>query len=99
MAKLLKTRIGVSDDPTAFQPSLNDCLEAMLQQSDMLVTEMLAGLVAATSPNSAKRNAGFNQSGQKAAEKEHTANTKADDATNKEELTRLVYQGGGKEQA
>src|SRR5881392_3169786 len=33
MATLLKLRIGVSDDPTAFQPSLNDCLDAMLQQS------------------------------------------------------------------
>jgi len=42
MAKLLKLRFGVADDPTARQPSLNDCLEAMLPQSDVLVTDMLA---------------------------------------------------------
>src|SRR3569623_1320000 len=99
MAKLLQLRIGVSDDPTAFQPSLNDCLEAMLQQSDMLVNEMLSGLVAATAPNSSKRIAGFNQAGLKAAVMELSANAKAVLATYKEELTKLVYQGGGKEQS
>ena len=61
MAKLLKLRIGVADDPTALQPSLNDCLEAMLQQAELLVRDMLAGLVEATAPNSPKRVAGFQQ--------------------------------------
>jgi len=97
MAKLLKLRIGVADDPTALQPSLNDCLEAMLQQSDLLVTEMLSGLVAATGPNSQKRIAGFGQPGLKTAVMELSANSKAILATYKEELTRLVYEGGGKE--
>ena len=33
MAKTLKLRLGVADDPTQQQPSLSDCLEAMLQQA------------------------------------------------------------------
>jgi len=98
-AKLLKLRIGVSDDPTAFQPALNDCLEAMLQQSDMIVNEMLSGLVSATLPHSQKRIAGFQQVGLKDAVMELSKNSKAVLATYKEELTRLVYEGGGKEQA
>ena len=40
MAHLLKLRLGVSDDPTAFRPSLNDCLEAMLQQADLLAERL-----------------------------------------------------------
>jgi hypothetical protein len=99
MAKLLKFRIGVSDDPTALQPSLNDCLEAMLQQSDLLVKELLAGLVAATAPDSKKRIAGFQQAGLKAAVLALASDSAAVAATFKEELTRLVYEGGGKEQS
>ncbi|MEJ6022405.1 DUF1631 family protein [Ramlibacter sp. PS4R-6] len=98
MAKLLKLRIGVADDPTALQPSLNDCLEALLQQSDLLVTDMLAGLVEATAPGSAKRIAGFQAPGLKAAVAELSGNSKAVTATYRTELTRLVYEGGGKEQ-
>jgi hypothetical protein len=98
MATLLKLRIGVSDDPTAFQPSLNDCLDAMLQQSDLLVTDMLKGLVAATAPNSSKRIAGFQQPGLKAAIQQLSDNSKTVVATYREELTKLVYEGGGKEQ-
>ncbi|HEY8049659.1 MAG TPA: DUF1631 family protein [Ramlibacter sp.] len=98
MAKLLKLRIGVSDDPMALQPSLNDCLEAMLQQSDILVHEMLSGLVTATSPTSPKRIAGFQQAGLKAAVIELSASSKSVLETFKQELARLAYEGGGKEQ-
>ncbi len=98
MATLLKLRLGVSDDPTSFQPSLNDCLEAMLQQADLLVTDMLNGLTAAASPTSARRIAGFQQPGTKMAILELSTNAKAVSATYRTELTRLVYEGGGKEQ-
>jgi hypothetical protein len=98
MPSLLKLRIGVSDDPTAFQPSLNDCLEAMLQQADLLSTDMLNGLMAATAPNAARRIAGFQQAGTKAVIQNLAANSKAVTATYRAELTRLVYEGGGKEQ-
>ncbi|MDB5871776.1 MAG: hypothetical protein JWQ07_1218 [Ramlibacter sp.] len=98
MATLLKLRLGVSDDPTSLQPSLNDCLEAMLQQADLLVADMLKGLLAATSPNGARRIAGFQQPSTKAAIQSLSDNAKAVTATYRAELTRLVYEGGGKEQ-
>ncbi|HSI55497.1 MAG TPA: DUF1631 family protein [Ramlibacter sp.] len=98
MATLLKLRLGVSDDPTAFQPSLNDCLEAMLQQADLLVTDMLNGLTAAASPNSPRRIQGFQQPSTKMAIMDMAGNAKAVSATYRAELTRLVYEGGGKEQ-
>ena len=97
-AKLLKLRIGVSDDPTALQPTLNDCLEAMLQQSDLLVTDMIAGLVKATSPGASTRIAGFQHPGLKMAVMELSTDAGAIRQTYREELTRLVYEGGGKEQ-
>jgi hypothetical protein len=98
MATLLKLRLGVSDDHTAFQPSLNDCLEAMLKQADFLVTDMLGGLVAACAPTSSQRIAGFQQPGLKAAVQQLSAAPKNVIATYRAELTRLVYEGGGKEQ-
>jgi hypothetical protein len=98
MATLLKLRLGVSDDHTAFQPSLNDCLDAMLKQADYLVTDMMGGLVAACAPGSSQRIAGFQQPGLKAAVHQLSAATKQVSATFRAELTRLVYEGGGKEQ-
>src|SRR5674476_1118210 len=98
MAKLLKLRLGVSDDPTAFQPSLNDCLDAILQQAEMLMTDVLNGLVAAAVPSAARRIAGFQQTGTRLAIEGLSANAKAVCATFRAELTRIVYEGGGKEQ-
>src|SRR5512133_2160005 len=77
MATLLKLRLGVSDDPTAFQPSLNDCLEAMLQQSDVLVNDMLKGLVAACAPANARRLPAFQLPAVKAAVDALSVNAKA----------------------
>jgi hypothetical protein len=99
MAKLLKLRLGVADDPTTLQPSLNDCLEAMLQQADLLVTDMLAGLVEATAPGSTKRIAGFQAQGLQGAVAELSANANAVAETYREALKTLVYSGGGKEQS
>jgi hypothetical protein len=99
MAKLLKLRLGVADDPTTLQPSINDCLEAMLQQADLLVSDMLAGLVEASAPGSTKRIAGFQTAGLQGAVAELSANAEAVTQTYRTELTRLVYEGGGKEQA
>ena len=98
MAKLLKLRIGVSDDPTAMQPSLNDGLEAILQQAEMLITDVLNGLAAAAVPSGARRIASFQEPATRAAIDELSANVKAVSATYKAELTRIVYEGGGKEQ-
>ena len=98
MATLLKLRLGVSDDPTAFQPSLNDCLEAMLQQADLLVTDMLDGLVAACAPTSPRRIPGFQQPGIKAAIEACRPTPGPSAPPTATELTRIVYEGGGKEQ-
>jgi hypothetical protein len=97
MAKLLKLRIGVSDDPTASQPSLHECLEAMLQQADLLVTDMLRGLVAAAMPASASRIAGFQLPGTKLAIQKLHDNAQEVTASYRAELSRLVYEGGGKD--
>jgi len=98
MVNLLKLRLGVYDDPTAFQPSLNDCLEAMLQQAELLMTDVLNGLTAASAPSSARRVAGLQQPGTQLAIQSLTANAKAVCASYRSELTRMVYEGGGKEQ-
>ena len=98
MAKLLKIRLGVSDDPTALQPSLSDCLEAILAQSNLLMTDVLDGLAAATAPTGARRTASLQQAGSRAAIEGLLANAKAVCATYQAELKRIVYEGGGKEQ-
>jgi len=98
MAHLLKLRLGVSEDPTAFPPSLNDCVDALLQQAELLMTDVLEGLVAAATPSSTRRLAGFQQPGNKAAIQSLAANAKAVCASYRGELARIAYEGGGKEQ-
>ena len=100
MAKLLKLRLGLSDDPSASLLSLNDCLEAMLAQADLLIHDMLSGLeAAAAAPAATQRIVGFEQVGTQLAIEDMAANKQSVAATYRAELTRLVYQGGGKEQA
>ncbi|MEO8654013.1 MAG: DUF1631 family protein [Ramlibacter sp.] len=98
MAKLLKLRLGVSDDPTALQPSLNDCLEAIVGQAEFLMTDVVNGLVTAALPAGARRIAGFQQAGTKQAIEGLSTGMRAVCATYRTELTRIVYEGGGKEQ-
>jgi uncharacterized protein DUF1631 len=98
MANLLKLRLGVSDDPSAFQPSLNDCLKALLQQADVLIEDVLDGLVAASKPAKVGRIAGFQLPGTQLAIRSLSGNATAVTTTYRNELTRLVYEGGGKDQ-
>ncbi|HCY17037.1 MAG: hypothetical protein A2Z93_00800 [Curvibacter sp. GWA2_64_110] len=44
MNKYLMRRLGVSDDPTGLRPTLQDCIEAVLAQSDVLIEDVLKGL-------------------------------------------------------
>lgn len=44
MKKFRMRRLGVSDDPTAEKPSLHDCIEAVLEQSDPLIDDVIKGL-------------------------------------------------------
>jgi hypothetical protein len=98
MAKLLKFRIGLSDDPGALAPSLNDCIEAVLQQAEKLMTDVIEGLVLATLPSNARRNEALQQPGVKHAVENLSAKSRAVCTTWLGELSRIVYEGGGKEQ-
>jgi hypothetical protein len=49
MKKFMLRRLGVSHDPGSFKPTLQDCIEAVLEQSDTLVNDVLAGLKASIS--------------------------------------------------
>lgn len=98
MAKMLKLRLGVADDPTALQPSLNDCLAAMLDQADLLMTDVLLGLQHGTASSGSRRIPGFQQASVKAVIEGLVTDAPAITVTFNKELTRLVYEGGGKEQ-
>lgn len=98
MAKLLKLRLGVADDPTALQPTLNDCLAVMLQQADLLMTDVLHGLVRATASSGTHRIAGFQQGVNRLAIESLSVDSRTVCRTYKDELTRIVYEGGGKDQ-
>jgi hypothetical protein len=54
MKKFLMRRLGVSDDPTVYRPSLHDCIEAVLEQSGELIDDVLKGLNGAIQPGQSK---------------------------------------------
>jgi hypothetical protein len=98
MAKLMKLRLGVADDPTQLQPSLSDCLEAMLKQAETLIEQVLQGLEAGALATGPRRVAAFQLPIVRNAIlslQEDAETVKANFAV---ELTRLVYEGGGKDQ-
>ena len=98
MATLLKLRLGVADDPNALPPNLNDCLAAMLRHAEVLMADVLAGLGAAASPTGPKKLAAFQKQAIQQAVADLSARSKEVCATFRAELTRIVYEGGGKEQ-
>jgi hypothetical protein len=54
MKKFLMRRLGVSDDPTVYRPSLHDCIEAVLEQSGELIDDVIKGLITSVQPNQAR---------------------------------------------
>ncbi|TWO73087.1 DUF1631 domain-containing protein [Caenimonas sedimenti] len=96
--KLLKIRMGVADDPTALQPSLNDCLEAVLQQAQPLITDVIQAMQLGTASNGPRRISSFQRPGVKQTVEGLGRNVAEIGKTFEQELTRLVYQGGGKDQ-
>ncbi|MFZ3127959.1 MAG: DUF1631 family protein [Rhodoferax sp.] len=54
MKKFMLRRFGVANEPGTFKPTLHDCLEAVLEQSDTLVDDVLAGLRATLLPTRGK---------------------------------------------
>lgn len=99
MANLLKLRLGVSDDPTALQPSLNDCLEAMLQRAEFLMADVINGLLAASAATGPRRIAALQLASTRLAIEALKSNLNPVCATFKTELSRVVYEGGGKDHA
>lgn len=54
MKKYLMRRLGVAQDPGATKPSLQACIEVVLEQSDALVDDIVAGLQLATADTNSK---------------------------------------------
>jgi hypothetical protein len=50
-------RLGVADDPGQYQPNLQACLEAVLEQSGVLINDVLVGLQASLQPAAGKKTA------------------------------------------
>jgi hypothetical protein len=57
MRKFMLRRLGVADDPGHLQPSLQACLEVVLEQGPQLVEQVLAGLSQAIQPIQGKPSA------------------------------------------
>lgn len=98
MAKLLKLRLGVSDDPTALQPNLNDCLAAMLQHAEDLMADVLDGLSVAARPTGPKRLPALQTTEIQRTVRDLEAQCGPISYTFRERLTAIVYEGGGKDQ-
>ena len=94
----LKLRIGVADDPTQLQPSLNDCLAAMLKQAEPLIGQILQGLEVGAIATGQRRVAAFQHPPVRSAILALQEEAEAVQANFVSELTRLVYEGGGKDQ-
>jgi len=54
MKKFMLRRVGVAKEPGSLKPSLQDCLEAVLAQSDILLDDVLKGLQASLFPTKAQ---------------------------------------------
>src|SRR3954471_24199256 len=98
MVKMLKLRLGVADDPAALAPSLNDCLGAVLQQSEPLIAEVLQVLVRGSGPTGPQSVAAFQAPVIQSAIATLNVRSAAVRATFTAELSRLVYEGGGKDE-
>lgn len=98
MAKMMKLRLGVADDPTQMQPSLSDCLAAMLQQADPLMEEVLQAIEAGLAASGPRRVPAFQIPEVRASILNLLDDGEHVKATFVLELTRLVYEGGGKDQ-
>ena len=90
MATMLKLRLGVSDDPTALQPNLNDCLSTMLQHAEVLMGDVLTGLTGAADPAGSKRSSGLQAEHIQQTVRDLAQRAKPVCETYKAHLTRIV---------
>lgn len=98
MAKTMKLRMGVADDPTQLQPSLSDCLAALLKQAESLMDQVLQGLETGALATGPRRIAAFQEPVVREAIMVLQDDAEIVKANFVVELTRLVYEGGGKDQ-
>lgn len=50
MSRFLLRRLGLADDPGHYRPNLQSCIEAVLEQSNLIVDDVLSGLKLAVVP-------------------------------------------------
>ena len=96
MAKLLSLGLGVSENPTLLQPSLNDCIEAALNHCGLLMHNVLKGLDAAAMPGP-QRNAALQSQPVRLAIQLLTSEPDAVARRFRADLTHEVYHSGGRD--
>lgn len=93
MKKFMLRRLGVAHDTGSVKPSLQNCMEAALEQSDTLVGDVLAGLQASLAPTRSKTLHGHQNPGAEAAIKSLCAQPDAAKKTFAVALRAAVYGG------
>ena len=76
MKKYLLRRLGVAHDPGATKPSLQACIEVVLEQSDAVIDDIISGLQLATSEAHSKKGLHARQNPQRRAVVEALAQQK-----------------------
>lgn len=99
MKKFLMRRLGVADESSGLRPSLQDCIEAVLQQSDTLMDDVLKGLEASLGQNKAKVAQLKQRPIDKAAVERLRSHAAAVRATFGVQLRLAIYHSGAQEEA
>ena len=92
MKKFMLRRLGVAHEPGSFKPSLQDCIEAVLEQSDTLVDDVLSGLKASLTQTRSKSVQAINPSAKPTIER-LCASADAVRTTFSEKLRTALYGG------
>ncbi len=95
MAKLLSLGLGISENPTALQPSLNDCIEVALNHAELLMGHVLKGLE--TVVLGPRRNAALQTQPIRTAVELLLARSADVGRQFRTDLTRETYHSGGKD--
>lgn len=95
MAKLLSLGLGISENPAALQPSLNDCIEVALNHAELLMGHVLKGLEAVVL--GPRRNAALQTQPIRAAVELLLARPGEVGRQFRADLTRETYYSGGKD--
>ena len=97
MAKLLKLRLGVAGDAQATQPSLNDCLETVLQHAPPMMGDIINALQISLKQPGNRRIEGLQHPGIKLAVELLSRNVSQAQLAFGAHLRRVMFERGGKE--